>query len=123
MSSTRMSAAVATAAFLAMLGASAQPARSDVPAIVVKPPAAVAPATVQTWHGTVREVHGTNVLLALRNGKTVMVDAKIPEANEVRVLLTQGRHIIVKGNRSGDVIHATEIFRLNQSPEFWPADR
>ena len=122
MSSTRTSAAAVTVAFLAVLGASTQPARSDVPAVVVKPPVA-APATVQTWHGTVREVHGTNVLLALRNGKTVIVDAKIPEANEVRVLLTQGRHIIVKGNRSGDVIHATEIFRLNQLPEFWPADR
>jgi hypothetical protein len=121
MSSTPMSAVAVTAAFLAMLGASAQPARSEVPA-VVKPPVA-APAQVRVWHGTVREVHGTNVLLALRNGKTVMVDAKIPEANEVRVLLTQGRHIIVKGDMSGGIVHATEIFRLNQALEFWPADR
>jgi hypothetical protein len=74
-------------------------------------------------YGTVREVKGNQVVVALRSGNEVTVDATgAMAAQESAVLFPQQRVEIVGTKGPGSEVRADLIRRAPGAPDSWPQD-
>lgn len=74
--------------------------------------------------GRLRAQHGTRLLLVLRGGETVVVDASAALARRATEPLIAGRAYAVDGTWARDgLFAATLVFRVKDSPSLWLPDK
>ena len=77
---------------------------------------------VHEFYGTVRAVHGMQLILELRNGRALTIDAREAIADNDSVVLTPTRAVEVRAIATAHGLRAIAILKSHETPRDWPPD-